>query len=100
MALNKTWKERRESYWSKASLEFSKFSENSYNDDRKIFSVGFDAGYQEALKDMGPLTNALQELVSQHMRNDGCKSESFGPLLLIAKSALALFEKLKAETKE
>jgi hypothetical protein len=91
----KTWKER-----------LSKAMEKLGCMQRKYFKQGADFGYQEAIDDLGPVIDALvwcdEMLTARDEMNSKvhCAPVRLSPITERVKEALALFEKLKAETKE
>jgi hypothetical protein len=97
----KTWKERRDDAAKYFARTHPLKPGHTYS-----FKQGCDFGYQEALKDMGPVIEALvwcdEMLTARDEMNSKvhCAPVRLSPITERVKEALALFEKFKAETKE
>ncbi len=60
MTQEKMLTERRNNLFLKALNAISTFSENTYNDDKHIFCMGWDAGRADLMKDVEGLVRALK----------------------------------------
>lgn len=60
--MNDKQKKRTEA-WVHACMKTSEFSQNSYLDDEKIFSMGFDAGYLAAVEEYEGLLKECEEVL-------------------------------------
>jgi hypothetical protein len=94
----KTWKERRDEAAKYFARTHTLKPGHTYS-----FKQGCDFGYQEALKDMEPVIEALKMAVPYVAISTPAPyyaSKNVCTNSLKIQEALALFEKLKAETKE
>jgi hypothetical protein len=89
----KAWKERRDSI-KPDDLHFRPECDEYKCGAHTSWSEGYGKGYEEALKDMGPVIETLEYIASDLCVEDNRDGHK------VAREAIALFEKLKAETKE